>query len=116
MKIVVADDSSLLRDRICTFIKSVNESLVIYEAENGRMAMDLICANHPDLVILDIRMPEMSGIDVLKKIKELEIHTKVCMLTNYPFPQYKKKCYELGADYFFDKNMEFKKLSGILEQ
>ncbi len=114
MKIVIADDSSLLRDRLCKLLTGFNERIEIYEAENGRLAMELICAENPDLVILDIRMPEMNGIEVLKKIRELKMQTKVCMLTNFPFPQYKKKCFEMGANYFLDKNMEFEKIQDIL--
>ncbi len=114
MIIVIADDSALLRERICKLITGLNESIMICEAENGKRAMELINTKKPDLVILDIRMPEMNGIEVLKKIRELKIKTKVCMLTNFPFPQYKKKCIELGADYFFDKNMEFERILDII--
>jgi DNA-binding NarL/FixJ family response regulator len=48
-------------------------------------------------------MPEMNGIKVLMKIRELKIKVKVCMLTNYPYPQYKRRCQEEGADYFLSK-------------
>ncbi|MBK9391987.1 MAG: response regulator transcription factor, partial [Bacteroidetes bacterium] len=112
--IVVADDSAILRDRICKLIKGLNESIMICEAENGLQAMELISAQKPDLVILDIRMPEMNGIKVLQKIREMKIKIKVCMLSNFPFPQYKKKCFDLGADFFFDKNMEFERILDIL--
>jgi DNA-binding NarL/FixJ family response regulator len=114
MKIVIADDSSLLRDRICQLLRRLDDGMELYEAENGQLAMELVFAKNPDLVILDIRMPELTGIEVLNKIREMKMKTKVCMLTNYPFQQYKKKCIELGADYFFDKNMEFEKISEIV--
>ena len=116
MTVVIADDSSLLRDRICKLIKGLNGSIVTCEAENGQRAIQLICSSNPDLVILDIRLPEMSGIEVLKRIKELKIQTRICVLTTFSFPQYRKKCLELGADYFLDKNMEFENISGILGQ
>ncbi|MCX6253832.1 MAG: response regulator transcription factor, partial [Bacteroidia bacterium] len=102
-KILIADDSSLLRDRIKSLLNSINNNSVVYEAENGLEALKLIKDKKPDLAILDIRMPEMNGIEVLKKIRELKMKTKVCILTNYPYPQYKRKCFEEGADYFLSK-------------
>ncbi len=114
MKIVIADDSPLLRDRISKLLKGLNERIVIYEAENGQKAMELIYAKNPDLVFLDIRMPEMNGIEVLKKIRKEKMKTKVCILTNYPYPQYKKKCLEAGADYFLSKTEEFEDIKLII--
>jgi DNA-binding NarL/FixJ family response regulator len=114
MKVVIADDSSPLRERIKSLLIRAESDIIVYEADNGIEALQCIKENQPDLVILDVRMPELNGIEVLKKIRELKIDTRVCMLTNYPFPQYRIKCYELGADYFLDKNMEFKKIADII--
>jgi YesN/AraC family two-component response regulator len=114
MKVVIADDSSLLRDRIKSLLNSLNNDPMIYEAENGVDALHLIREKKPDLVILDIRMPEMNGIEVLKKIRELKMKTKVCILTNYPYPQYKKRCFEAGADYFLRKTEDFEEIEIIV--
>jgi len=114
MIIVIADDSSLLRDRIRSLLNSINHNSVVFEAENGVEALQLIREKEPDLVILDIRMPEMNGIEVLKKIREMKMKTKVCILTNYPYPQYKKKSFEEGADYFLSKTEDFEDLEIIV--
>ena len=114
MTIVFADDSSLLRDRIKSTLKSIDDMLVIHEAENGEEALQLIREKEPDLAILDIRMPELNGIEVLKKIRELKIKVKVCILTNYPYSQYKKRCFEAGADYFLSKTEDFEKIEIII--
>jgi len=116
MKIVIADDSSLLRDRIKSLLNGLKEKLVIYEAENGLEALKLIKDEKPDLAILDIRMPEMNGIEVLKKIRELNMKTKICILTNYAYPQYKKKCFEAGADYFLSKTEDFEDVKIIISE
>ena len=75
MKIIIADDSSLLRDRIKSLLNGLKEKLVLYEAENGVEALQLIEDKKPDQAILDIRMPEMNGIEVLKKVRELKMKT-----------------------------------------
>jgi DNA-binding NarL/FixJ family response regulator len=116
VKIVIADDSSLLRERIKSLLNGLKEKLVIYEAENGLEALKLIKDKKPDLAILDIRMPEMNGIEVLKKIRELKIKVKVCILTNYPYPQYKRKCFEAGADYFLSKTEEFEDIKIVITE
>jgi DNA-binding NarL/FixJ family response regulator len=103
MKIVIADDSALWRDRIKSLLNNIEDVFVLGEAENGMEALQLIREKEPDLAILDIRMPGMNGIEVLKKIRELKMKVKICILTNFPYPQYKKKCLEAGADYFLCK-------------
>ena len=114
MTIVIADDSSLLRDRIKSTLNRIDDMLVINEAENGKEALQLIREKEPDLAILDIRMPELNGIEVLKKIRELKMNVKVCILTNYPYSQYKKRCFEAGADYFLSKTEDFEKINIVI--
>ena len=114
MKIVIADDSSLMRDRIKSLLNSINNISMVYEAKNGVEALQLILEKEPDLAILDIRMPEMNGIEVLKKIRELKMKVKVCILTSYPYPQYRKRCLEAGADYFLSKTEDFEQLEIVI--
>ena len=92
MKIVIADDSALWRDRIKSILIDINKVFVVGEAENGTDALKIIMEKEPDLAIIDIRMPEMNGIELLKKIRELKMNVKIIMLTNYPYPQYRKRC------------------------
>ena len=89
---------------------------IIGEAQDGIEARDRIPELKPDVLILDIRMPWRSGIDVLRDIKQSDPATKVIILTNYPYPQYRKKCMEEGADFFFDKSTEFEKVPEVIEQ
>src|SRR5450759_3376193 len=114
MKIVIADDSSLFRDRIKDLLKDLNNVEIVGEAVNGLEALKLIEDKKPDLAILDIRMPEMTGIEVLRKIREKGIVVKICMLTSYPYKQYKERCLAEGADYFFDKNLDIKQISEVI--
>jgi Response regulator containing a CheY-like receiver domain and an HTH DNA-binding domain len=114
MKIVIADDSALWRDRIKSSFNGSYDISIVGEADNGNEALRLIRETEPDLAILDIRMPEMNGMEVLKNIKEMKMKVKVCMLTNYAYPQYKKKCIEAGADYFLSKTEDFEEIETIV--
>jgi DNA-binding NarL/FixJ family response regulator len=114
MKVVIGDDSSLMRDRIRILLNNCNQNAEVFEAENGLKALQLIMENEPDLAIIDIRMAGMNGIEVLKKIRELKMRTIVCILTNYSYPQYRKRCLEEGADFFFSKTEDFEEINIII--
>ena len=114
MKIVIADDSFLWRDRLKNLLFDIDEVLVVDEAENGATALQIILEKEPDLAIIDIRMPEMNGIELLKKIRELKLNVKIIILTNYPYPQYRKRCIEAGADYFLSKTENIEQIEIVI--
>jgi len=116
MKILIADDSAMLRERIKNSLSDIQEVEIVGEAINGNEAIRIINEKKPDFVLLDIRMPELNGIEVLKKIKENGSKLKTCIFTNYPYSQYKVKCMEEGADYFFDKNKDFQEIKNLIAE
>src|SRR4030065_1978954 len=117
MKVFIADDSSEIRKRIIAMLSDLAERIErIGEAENVQDAINSIHEFDPDVVILDIKMPGGSGIDVLKKIRKINEVPVIIILTNYPYSQYRKKCMEAGADFFFDKSTEFEKIPEVLKE
>ena len=116
MKVLIVDDSRLLRERLVSMISELPEIDVIAQAGDAAAAKNLIQGLHPDVVILDIRLSEGNGIEVLQEIKKKRPSPVTIMFTNYPYPQYRKKCKEAGADFFFDKSTEFHKITGMLEK
>jgi len=116
MKVFIADDSAVVRERLKEMLSEIPEVKIIGQAEDGLQATNLITKLNPDVVILDIRMPRGNGIDVLQNIKKDNPSLIVIMLTNYPYAQYRKKCMAAGADYFFDKAIEFEKVTEVLEK
>jgi two-component system response regulator DevR len=116
MKVFIADDSSILCERLNAMLSDLPGLEIIGQAGEVPEAIETIRALHPDVVILDIRMPGGSGIDVLENIKKIKGAPVVIMLTNYPNSQYRKKCMALGAEYFFDKSTEFKKAVHVCTQ
>jgi len=116
MKVLVADDSPVVRERLVAMLSEIEGFEVILEAKDGLEARDTFLEQKPDVVILDLRMPKRSGLDVLRDIKENDPAPKVIILTNYPYPQYRRRCIEEGADFFFDKSSEFEKVVEIVKQ
>ena len=97
-------------------LSEVMEVENISQAKDSPEALSSFQKLNPEVVILDIRMPGKSGIDVLQEIKKATQPPLVIVLTNYPYPQYRRKCIEAGADFFFDKSTEFNKVTEVLKQ
>ncbi len=116
IKVFIADDSSVIRERLNALFSDLPGVEVIGETGDAEEAIRGIQELNPDVVILDIRMPVGNGISVLEKIKRTESSPVIIMLTNYPYPQYRKKCADLGADYFFDKSAEFEKVIEVFNK
>ncbi len=89
---------------------------VVGQAENSKTAMAMNRELNPHAVVLDTRLPDETGIEVLKEIKKFNFDTKVIIFSNHSFPQYREKCLALGADFYFDKATEFEQVSRTIAQ
>lgn len=114
MKLLIVDDSHLLQERIVTAVSELKNIEIVGQAKNSFEAYKLFNMHLPEIVILDIRLPGENGIKILEKLKAKSPSTKILMFTNYPYPQYKNKCLELGADYFFDKSNDFTTITEVI--
>lgn len=110
MKLLIVDDSELLQARLKKAIAAANDKICICQAFNCLEAIGSFSSFAPDILILDIALPDGSGIDLLKKFKYENPKAIEIILTNYPTAEFNKICKQLGADYFFDKS----NLSGLL--
>ncbi len=110
MRLFVADDSEILRVRLIDMLSEIEGIEIIGQAQESLDTIESIQKLNPHVVILDIRMPRINGIKVLEAIKKDDQSPTVIIFTNYPYPQYRKRCMDSGADFFFDKSTEFEKL------
>ena len=111
--VFIVDDSKALRARLVELLSEIEGVSIVGEARTAEEAIEGIRRLRPRVVILDIQMPGGSGLEVLKAVKGEADAPIVLMLTNHPYPQYRTKCFALGADYFLDKTRDFDKLTGI---
>ena len=114
MKIVIVDDSAVIRQRLVRLLSELYGVEVVGQADDVPVAKELVKKLKPDVAVLDIRMPSGSGADLLQELKQLKPSPTVIMLTNYPYPENRKKCMALGADFFFDKSTEFQEAVRLL--
>jgi DNA-binding NarL/FixJ family response regulator len=116
VKILIVDDSKIVCGGLQQMLIDIDDVEIVGQAHTAQDAIKSISEQKPDVVILDIRLPGKSGIEVLKDIREKKLPVRVIMLTNFPYPQYRKKCEELGADYFIDKVTEIENIPHLIEK
>ena len=116
MRVLIADDSKPVRERLVSLISEVENVNIVGQAENTIEAKILIKELNPDLIILDIRMPGGTGMDIIGNIKKFNPKIKIIILTNYHFLQYKENCLSNGADYLFNKSGEYEKVIEVIEE
>ena len=114
LKVLIADDSVVICNRLTEAIQPVPGIEIVGEVHDGVEAIQTIKSINPDVVILDIRLPGINGLGVLEEIKKTPPSPTVIMLTNFPYLQYRQKAISLGADYFFEKSIEFNKAVEVL--
>lgn len=95
--IVLADDHSLVRDGIKALLEEEAEYEVIGEAANGKEAVAMVREKRPDLLIIDIRMPEMNGIEAVEELERQQIPVKSIILSMHDSEEYILKSLSAGA-------------------
>ena len=83
IKVLIADDHSVMRMGLATLIGSDPGMTVVGEAENGEAVVKLVSETHPDVIVMDLMMPVLSGAEATKRILETRPDTKILILTSY---------------------------------
>jgi len=81
--ILIADDHSVVREGLVSLVKRKSDMTVVAEASNGREAVDLWKEHRPDVTLLDLRMPELDGVGVIKEIREFDDGAHIIVLTTF---------------------------------
>lgn len=107
VNILLADDHRMVREGIRCLLENVPEFNVIGEAADGYECISLVNKTKPNIVLLDIDMPDMNGIETLRVIKEQKMLCKVIMLTRHNEIDYLMKALEIGCDGYILKESSF---------
>jgi len=110
VKVMIVDDEIAMREILKIMLKNYQ----IIEATNGKEAVELYELEKPDVVLMDIMMPIMNGIDATKKIKEIDPKSKIIVITAYASSK-GEKILEAGADYILKKPFKRKEVIKVIE-
>lgn len=116
IRILVADDHGLIREGLKTILGFQEHIKVIGEAINGKEAIDNALALAPDVVLLDVNMPDMTGLEVLKEVKKLNSEIKFVMITAAGDRETLFNALEAGADGYILKDSESVDLVQAIEE
>lgn len=106
IKILIADDHSMVREGLKQLIELEDDIVVVAQAGDGKEAIEKIVQYEPDVVLLDINMPVMNGLDVIKQLKSEKIDANVLMLTLHNEVEYLYKAVEIGVKGYVLKDSE----------
>jgi len=113
-KILIIDDDRSIRETLVGFFKK--KGFEVLSASNGKEGLDLVRKFLPDLVLSDIRMPEMNGLELLEKIKEFKEEINVILMTAYDDMQTTVKAIRKGAYDYLEKPIEINRLAIIVDR
>jgi DNA-binding NarL/FixJ family response regulator len=114
MKVVIVDDSVEIQERLLTMLREIPGIEIAGQATTVAQAISTVHVLKPDVMILDLRLPDGSGLDVLRLTQREQIQTRVIVLTSFPHPQYEQRARAAGAYAFLNKAKEFDRVADLV--
>lgn len=114
MKVLLADDSGLILERLKELLSIYEQAEIVASLKNGTETLEAIRVLKPDLAIVDIKMPGLSGLEILYEIRKEDKAIKFIILTLYASDYYRQLAIKSGADYYFNKAEDFENISHVV--
>jgi DNA-binding NarL/FixJ family response regulator len=114
IRVLITDDHAIVRDGIRALLALTEDIEAVGEATNGREALDRVKKLAPDVVLMDIAMPLMDGLEATRRIHKESPHTKVIVLTQYEDREYVLPVVEAGASGFVSKTAASSELTSAI--
>lgn len=116
LRVLVADDSEIVRQLVVEALTDVPQVCIVGEAGGGYEALDRLREHAPDVLLLDLNMPDGDGLYVLRHLSAADAPPRVLVLTQHTAPEYREACARLGAVGFFDKATELGRVADVLRR
>ncbi|MGZ5000713.1 MAG: response regulator [Methylomonas sp.] len=114
MKVLIVEDSRAIRERLLGMLVDVVDKQSLIQAGTIREARALLDIHQPDILVLDLLLPDGHGLELLRILNQSQRSPQVLIMTNDPNEQYKKRALQLGAGYFFDKARDFDRIPDVI--
>ncbi|HTT40755.1 MAG TPA: response regulator transcription factor [Burkholderiales bacterium] len=116
MRVYVVDDAKAIRERLVEMLAAVEGVTVVGETDTVAEATARILTDLPDAVVLDLKLADGNGLQVLSAVRARAPEIDVIVLTNHGEDHYRRACLRAGARYFFDKTTEFHRIPQVLRE
>ena len=116
MKIVIVDDEPKIRNGLSKLLSSRPGFEITGVFENAMEALEQLSVSYADVIITDIKMPEINGLDLINRIREKDENTKIIILSGYSDFSFAQRAIELGVTRYLTKPTNARELIGILEE
>ncbi|MCM3213063.1 response regulator (plasmid) [Niallia taxi] len=113
--VLIVDDHLVVREGLKLILETNDKFQVIGEAENGSQALDILKAKKPDVILMDLNMPVLNGLDTITKLNELKVSIPIIILTTYNEDEWMIKGLELGAKGYLLKDTSRENLFRSIE-
>jgi len=114
IKILIADDQELIRESLKIVLDMNVDMEVVGTAEDGRKVLDMLTKNLPDVILMDIRMPELDGVECTRIVKEKFPHVKIIILTTFDDDEYVYYALKYGASGYLLKGCSVQELTAAI--
>ncbi|EIQ01826.1 response regulator containing a CheY-like receiver domain and an HTH DNA-binding domain [Opitutaceae bacterium TAV1] len=116
ISVLIVDDHQLMLEGIASLLLSTPDIRLVARAQNARDALELIKAHRPDIVVADLSMPGVSGLDLIQQIKDIGLPSRVVMLTMHRTRLTVHEAFSVGAEAFVLKSDAFEDLIDIIRR
>ncbi len=115
LKTLIVEDNRFNRETLKGLLKRHFSSMILEEASDGKEAMRKVESFQPDLILMDIRLPDESGLELTKKIRITNSKVRILVLTGHHYPEYEETAAQYGADGFLVKGGSSKEILDMVE-
>jgi two-component system, NarL family, response regulator DesR len=116
IRVVVAEDQGMVLGALATLLEIEGDIVVVARARNGAEALQAVLTYKPEILLTDIEMPEMSGLDVAAEVKRRRFPTRVVILTTFARAGYLRRALDVGAAGYLLKDMAAEKLADAVRR
>jgi two-component system, NarL family, response regulator DesR len=116
IRVIIAEDQAMVLGALVALLELEPDIKVVASARNGRLALEAVAQQHPDVLITDIEMPELSGLELAGEMKRRNQRTRVVILTTFARPGYLRRALEAGASAYLLKDMPAEKLADAVRR
>ena len=116
LRLVIVEDSRIIRERLAGLLADIPNLATVAYATTQDEALAILRKGEWEVVILDLQLKEGTGMQVLDELAKTirREETTIIVFSNFDFPAYRSRAIALGADFFFDKSSEFRRLHEVL--